>query len=94
MKFFHDGDNTLLLKKVEEKYKIFQQPVNIISQLWMGIDYADAGAQEKALECFNNAIALKDVAVTLLLMGHFKFLNIKYLSMALMRRKIRQLVNF
>ena len=94
VKFFHDGDNTLLLKKVEEKYKNISSSSEYFSQLWMGIDYADAGAQDKALECFNNAIALKDVAVTLILMGHFKFLNIKYLSMALMRRKIRQLVNF
>jgi len=94
VKFFHDGDNTLLLKKVEEKYKNISSSSEYFSQLWIGIDYADAGAQEKALECFNNAIALKDVAVTLILMGHFKFLNIKYLSMALMRRKIRQLVNF
>jgi adenylate cyclase len=94
VKFFHDGDNTLLLKKVEEKYKNISTSSDYVSQLWMGIDYADAGAQDKALECFNNAIALKDVAVTLILMGNFKFLNIKYLSMALMRRKIRQLVNF
>lgn len=94
VKYFHDGDNGLLLKKVEEKYKNISSSSEYFSQLWMGIDYADAGAQEKALECFNNAIALKDVAVTLILMGHFKFLNIKYLSMALMRRKIRLLVNF
>jgi adenylate cyclase len=94
VKYFHDGDNTLLLKRVEEKYKNISSGSEYFSQLWMGIDYADAGAQDKALECFNNAIALKDVAVTLILMGHYKFLNIKYLSMALMRRKIRQLVNF
>jgi adenylate cyclase len=94
VKFFHDGDNTLMLKKAEEKFKKLSESSEYFSQLWMGIEYADAGAQEKALECFNNAIALKDVAVTLILMGNFKFLNIKYLSMALMRRKIRQLVNF
>jgi adenylate cyclase len=94
VKFFHDGDNTLMIKKVEEKFKKLSESSAYFSQLWMGIDYADAGASEKALECFNNAIALKDVAVTLILMGNFKFLNIKYLSMALMRRKIRQLVNF
>ncbi len=94
VKFFHDGDNGLLLKKVEEKFKKLTESSEYFSQLWLGVDYADAGAQEKALECFNNAIALKDVAVTLILMGHYKFLNIKYLSMALMRRKIRQLVNF
>jgi TolB-like protein/class 3 adenylate cyclase len=94
VKFFHDGDNTLMVKKAENNYKKLSESSEYFSQLWMGIEYADAGAQEKALECFNNAIALKDVAVTLILMGHFKFLNIKYLSMALMRRKIRQLVNF
>jgi hypothetical protein len=60
----------------------------------MGMDYARAGAREKALECFNNAIALKDVAVTLLLVGHYEFINIKYLSMALLTRKIKMLVNF
>jgi adenylate cyclase len=94
VKYFHDGENTLMQKRVEEKYAGLTSNSEYFSQLWMGIDYAKAGAQEKALECFNNAIALKDVAVTLLLIGNFEFLNIKYLSMALMRRKIRQLVNF
>ena len=65
-----------------------------ISHLWMGLDYAKSGVAEKALECFNNAIALKEVAITMLLMGHFEFLNIKYLSLALMKRKIRMMVNF
>ncbi len=94
VKYFHDGEHTLMQKRVEEKYAGLTANSEYFSQLWMGIDYAKAGAQEKALECFNNAIALKDVAVTLLLIGNFEFLNIKYLSMALMRRKIRQLVNF
>ena len=94
VKYFHDGENTLMQKRVDEKYAALTANSEYFSQLWMGIDYAKAGAQEKALECFNNAIALKDVAVTLLLIGNFEFLNIKYLSMALMRRKIRQLVNF
>jgi len=94
VKYFHDGEHTLMQKRVEEKYAVLTANSEYFSQLWMGIDYAKAGAQEKALECFNNAIALKDVAVTLLLIGNFEFLNIKYLSMALMRRKIRQLVNF
>ncbi|HEY1022042.1 MAG TPA: hypothetical protein VGE06_07000, partial [Flavisolibacter sp.] len=65
-----------------------------ISQLWMGIDYARAGARDKALDCFNNAIALKDVAITYLLVGHYDFINIKYLNMALITRKLRMLVNF
>jgi TolB-like protein/class 3 adenylate cyclase len=94
VKYLHDGDNTLMMKRVDEKYTALASSSEYFSQLWMGIDYAKAGAQEKALECFNNAIALKDVAVTLLLIGNFEFFNIKYLSMALMRRKIRLLVNF
>ena len=94
VKFFHDGDNTMLEKEVDKKYEALKEASENISQLWMGIDYAKAGAREKALECFNNAVALKDVAVTLLLAGHYDFLNIKYLSMALLNRKIRMLVNF
>ena len=65
-----------------------------ISQLWMGIDYANAGARDTALDCFNNAIALKESSVTLLLTRQFEFLNIKYLSMALITRKIKMLINF
>ncbi len=92
--FFNDGDNSLLMLEVDEKYQRLNDDSEYISQLWMGIDYAKAGAREKALECFNNAIALKDVAITLLLIGHYEFLNIKYLSMALLTRKLRMLVNF
>jgi len=94
VKFFHTGDNSMLEKEVDLKYEAFKENSEYISQLWMGMDYARAGAREKALECFNNAIALKDVAVTLLLVGHYEFINIKYLSMALLTRKIKMLVNF
>jgi tetratricopeptide (TPR) repeat protein len=94
VKFFHDGDTSLLQKKVNEKYAALSETSEYVSQLWMGLDYAKAGDREKALECFNNAIALKDVAITLLLIGHYEFINIKYLSMALMTRKIKMLVNF
>ena len=94
VKFFHTGDNSMLEKEVDLKYEALKENSEYISQLWMGMDYARAGAREKALECFNNAIALKDVAVTLLLVGHYEFINIKYLSMALLTRKIKMLVNF
>ena len=94
VKFFSDGDCSLLQRQVDEKYERIKAKSEYVSQLWMGIDYAKAGAREKALECFNNAIALKDVAITLLLMGHYDFMNIKYLSMALMTRKLKMLVNF
>jgi TolB-like protein/class 3 adenylate cyclase len=86
--FFKDGDYTELQREVDEKYEQLKRNSENISQLWMGIDYARAGAREKALDCFNNAIALKDVAVTLLLVNHYDFLNIKYLSVALLTRKI------
>ena len=91
--FFKDGDYTELQREVDEKYEQLKRNSENISQLWMGIDYARAGAREKALDCFNNAIALKDVAVTLLLVNHYDFLNIKYLSVALLTRKIRMMVN-
>ncbi|WP_121356725.1 adenylate/guanylate cyclase domain-containing protein [Flavisolibacter nicotianae] len=92
--FFKDGDNSALQKRVDEKYDRLKKNSDYISQLWMGIDYARAGAREKALDCFNNAIALKDVAITYLLINHYDFLNIKYLNMALITRKLRMLVNF
>lgn len=94
LKFYSDGDNTLLLKSVDDFYASLRQRSEYISQLWMGVDYAHAGAREKALECFNNAVALKEAAVSMLLIRDFEFLNIKYLSMALLTRKIRQLINF
>jgi adenylate cyclase len=92
--FFKEGNPAELQRSVDEKYEQMKKNSDYISQLWMGIDYAKAGAREKALDCFNNAIALKDVAVTLLLINHFDFLNIKYLNMALITRKIRMMVNF
>lgn len=91
---FTEGDNTDLKNEVDRKYDRLKKNSEFVSQLWMGVDYAKAGAREKALDCFNNAIALKDVAVTLLLKGHFEFINIKYLNMALITRKIKMMVNF
>jgi len=69
VKFFHDGDTSLLQKKVNEKYAALSETSEYVSQLWMGMDYAKAGDREKALECFNNAIALKDVAIPCCLSG-------------------------
>jgi TolB-like protein/class 3 adenylate cyclase len=91
---FKNDDNTELLQELDDKYERMKKNSEYISQLWMGIDYARAGAREKALDCFNNAIALKDVAVTYLLMGHFDFINIKYLNMALITRKLKMMVIF
>jgi hypothetical protein len=94
VKFYTDGDFSALEKEVDKNYNELKEKSEYISQVWMGIDYARAGARDKALDCFNNAIALKETAITFLLIRHFDFLNIKYLSMALITRKIRQTINF
>jgi len=60
----------------------------------MGVDYARAGAREKALECFNLAIDAKEPAITLLMVRHYEFLNIKYLNLVPLARKIRMLIKF
>jgi hypothetical protein len=79
---------------VDDHYDGLRSRSEYVSQLWLGLDYAHAGAREKALDCFNNAVALKEAAVSLLLIRDFEFLNIKYLSMALLTRKVKQLINF
>lgn len=94
IKFYADGDNSALQKTVDDYYAGLHKKSEYISQFWMGLDYAHAGAREKALECFNNAIALKEAGIVLLLIRDFEFLNIKYLSMALVTRKVKQLINF
>jgi hypothetical protein len=94
IKFYNDGDFSLMEKEVDKTYNELKEKSEYISQVWMGIDYARAGSRDKALDCFNNAIALKETAITFLLLRHFDFLNIKYLSMALITRKIRQTINF
>ena len=94
VKFYLEGNFSLMQKKTDEHYQSMMDRSEYISQLWMGLDYAHAGARDKALECFNNAIALKEAAVSLLLIRDFEFLNIKYLNMALITRKVKQLINF
>lgn len=94
VKFFKDEDNSLLLKKVDLYYNDPQRKNEYVSQLWKGFEYAYAGDREKALECFENAIALKEAAISLLLIRDYGFLTIKYLNMALLTRKIRKLINF
>jgi TolB-like protein/class 3 adenylate cyclase/Tfp pilus assembly protein PilF len=94
IKFYTDGDHSLMEKEIDKHYNELKEKSEYVSQVWMGIDYARAGARDKALDSFNNAIALKETAITFLLLRHFDFLNIKYLSMALITRKIRQVINF
>lgn len=94
LKFYTDGDYAALQKMVDDHYDGLRARSEYVSQLWQGLDYAHAGAREKALDCFNNAVALKEAAVSLLLIRDFEYLNIKYLSMALLTRKVKQLINF
>ena len=94
IKFYKEGDNSILHLEVDIYYSELKRRKEYISQLWMGMDYAYAGAREKALEYFVNAIALKDPAINLLLIRDYQFLNIKYLNMALITRKIKLLINF
>ncbi len=94
IKFMNDGDYSLLEKVVDRQYENLSGRSEYISQLWMGLEYAHAGARDKALGCFNNAIALKEASVSLLLIPDFEFLNIKFLNMALITRKVKQLINF
>lgn len=94
IKFMNDGDYSLLEKGVDRQYENLSGKSEYISQLWMGLEYAHAGARDKALGCFNNAIALKEGSVSLLLIPDFEFLNIKFLNMALITRKVKQLINF
>ncbi len=94
LKFYKDGDYSLMKKKVDESYQEMKKRSEYISQLWMGYDYAYAGDREKALDCFDNAIALKETAISLLLINDYGFITIKYLNMALITRKIRKLINF
>jgi len=94
IQYFCEGSNSILLTLVEDYYKEQKKKNQFVSQLWMGMDYGFAGAREKALECFNNAIALKEPVISYLLIRQFGFFNIKYLNMALVTRKVRQLINF
>ena len=92
--YFNTGDFSLLQKPVDEMYEAMLERSEYISQLWMGLQYAHAGARDKAIDCFNNAVALKEAAISLLLIRDFEFLNIKYLNMALLTRKVKHLINF
>jgi TolB-like protein/class 3 adenylate cyclase len=94
IKFYTEGDNSILLKEVENIYSGQKERSEYVSQLWLGLDYAYAGEREIALECFNNAVALKEPAITFLLLRDYQFFNLKYLSFALIIRKIKQLINY
>jgi adenylate cyclase len=94
LQFYDNGDISLMKQPLDIYYQGMEQRSEYISQLWMGLQYAHAGARDKAIDCFNNAVALKEAAISLLLIRDFEFLNIKYLNMALLTRKVKQLINF
>ncbi len=81
-------------KEVDEQYRVLRKSGEYISELWMGVDYARAGAREKALQCFNNAIVLENTAITLLLIRQYEFLNLKYIDLVRVIRRIKLLISF
>ncbi|HET9744992.1 MAG TPA: adenylate/guanylate cyclase domain-containing protein, partial [Chitinophagaceae bacterium] len=54
VKLYTDGDYSQLEKEVDRFYNELRDKSEYVSQVWMGIDYARAGARDKALDCFNN----------------------------------------
>jgi tetratricopeptide (TPR) repeat protein len=92
--YYQHHDRSILVKEVDEHYRVLKKSDTFISQLWMGMDYAKAGSTEKALECFNNAIASKEPAISQLLMGHYDFINIKFINLVGIKRKIKLLISF
>jgi TolB-like protein/class 3 adenylate cyclase len=94
LEYYRSKDIMRLVFEVEDHYKRLKESGEYISNLWMGVDYAKAGAREKALECFNAAIDAKEPAITLLMVRHYEFLNIKYLNLVPLARKIRQLIKY
>ena len=94
VQFFREGIHTIMEKEVDEHYRVFKKSGEYVSELWMGMDYAKAGAREKALECFNNAIIQRDTAIPQLLIRHYEFLNIKFINLIQLTRKIKTLISF
>ncbi len=92
--FYKDGDNSFLVREVNEQYNVLRKSGEYISEFWMGVAYANAGSKDKALVCFNNAVVLKETAITLLLIEHYEFLNLKYLNFIQLKRKIKALIDF
>ena len=94
IKYYNDGDFSIMQKQADAHFNDLKLRNEYMSQLWLGVEYAHAGVREKALEFFTNAVALKEPAILFLLIRDFEYLNIKYLSMALITRKIKQQINF
>jgi TolB-like protein/class 3 adenylate cyclase len=93
LNYYRKNDHAILEQEVDDHYRVLKKSGTYVSELWMGIDYAKAGATEKALTCFNNAIAAKEPAIGQLLIDQFDFFNIKFINMVGIKRKVRQLIN-
>ncbi len=94
IKFYREDDNTLMVREVNEHYNVLRKSGDFISEFWMGVAYAKAGAREKSLACFNNAVDRKEAAITMLLIDDYEYLNLKYLNFIQLRRRIKALINF
>jgi hypothetical protein len=53
VKFYTDGDFSALEKEVDKNYNELKEKSEYVS--WMGME-CKAGARDKALDCFNNAL--------------------------------------
>ncbi len=91
--FFESGNNSLLLEDVNERFNVINKSGEYVSELWKGIEYAKAGAKDQALINFNNAVVLKEAAITLLLIGDYEFLTLKYINFIYLKRKIKALIS-
>ncbi len=94
LQFYKDGNNQILVNEVDEKYSVLRKTGEYISEYWMGEAYARAGAKDKALQCFENAVTLKETAITMLLIWHYEFLNLKYINFIQIKTKIKKMIDF
>lgn len=92
VQFYRNEDRSILEREVDEHYRVLRKSGDYISELWMGMDYAKAGAKDKALACFTRAIDARDPAISQLLIAHYEFFNIKFINLVGIKRKIRQMI--
>jgi tetratricopeptide (TPR) repeat protein len=95
IEYFKTKDITRLILEANDCYnKMKAEEGGYVSNMWAGIEFAKAGARDRALEFFNLAIEAKEPAITLLLVRHYDFLNIKYLNLVPLVRRIKMLIQF
>ncbi|HQV07090.1 MAG TPA: hypothetical protein PKW62_10040, partial [Chitinophagaceae bacterium] len=94
IQFFSEGDNSILENAENEKFNVLKKSGAYVSSLWQGIAFAKAGAKDKALQCFWEAIDKKEPGISYLLIGQYEYLNLKYLNFIKLRRMIKTLIQY